>query len=105
MIAILVRVQVKPEARDAFLSVIAEDARDSVRLEPGCMRFDVLQDVEDANKFVFYEVYRDAAAVEAHRQMPHYAKWREHGVPLLVAPATITRTSTVFPADAAWHKP
>ena len=27
--------------------------------------------------FVFYELYDDESAIEAHRKAPHFAKWRE----------------------------
>ena len=103
MFAIVVRVTVKPGARDAFIAVATDDARSSTRDEPGCLRFDVLQSSEDPDTFMFYEVYRDSAALEAHRQTPHYKRWQEHGVPLLAGPAVVSRAQTVFPADAAWR--
>jgi autoinducer 2-degrading protein len=34
--------------------------------EPGCLRFDVIQDANDANRIWFYEVYKDEAAFQAH---------------------------------------
>jgi quinol monooxygenase YgiN len=42
------------------------------RQEPGCSRFDVLRDPEQSNKFYFYEVYQNEAAIEAHRATPHF---------------------------------
>lgn len=38
-------------------------------------RIDVLQDQGDKNKFIFYEMYEDMAAVDFHKTQPHYAKW------------------------------
>ena len=38
---------------------------------------DVLQDNEDENRLHLFEVYQDEAAVDAHRNAPHYLKWRE----------------------------
>jgi len=35
--------------------------------EPGCLRFDVLGNIDDPLKFYFYEVYKDEAARLAHR--------------------------------------
>ena len=75
MLAMWVKVRVKPRARERFLKAIEVDALGSERDEPGCMRFNVLQD-QDQNVYYFYEVYRDAAALEAHRAAPHYAVWR-----------------------------
>jgi quinol monooxygenase YgiN len=71
----MVKVKVKPEKRQQFLDVIEDDSICSVRDEPGCVRFDVLQDNDDPNTYYFYEVYHDEAAVAAHRQTPHLAPW------------------------------
>src|SRR4029079_9466461 len=76
MIALWVKVKVKPEARERFLKAIEVDAIGSERDEAGCMRFNVLRDRQDPNLYYFYEVYRDEAALEAHRAAPHYAVWR-----------------------------
>ena len=38
---------------------------------------DVLQAQDDPNKFIFYEMYENAAAVDFHKTQPHYAKWAE----------------------------
>ena len=76
MLAMWVKVRVKPEARDRFLKAIEVDALGSERDEPGCFRFNVLRDQQDPNVYYFYEVYRDEAALEAHRDAPHYAVWR-----------------------------
>jgi len=104
MFAIWVSVQVKPERREDFLQAIEEDARGSREDEPGCLRFDVLQDGTDPHHYYFYEVYRDEAALEAHRAAPHYQVWAAavaSGV--LAEPAVITRTASVFPSDAGWR--
>jgi len=90
MFALIVSLKVKPEMRDRFLEAAADDSTCSVRDEPGCRRFDVLQDQADPNHFVFYEVYRDDAALQAHTQTPHFARWREAAAQVLDAPAERT---------------
>ena len=40
-------------------------------------RFDVLQDESDPAHVVLTEVYVDQAAADAHKQTPHYARWRD----------------------------
>ena len=77
MIAIWVKVRIKPSTREAFLKAIEADALASERDEPGCLRFNVLQDEKDENVYYFFEVYRDQDALEAHRKTLHYASWRE----------------------------
>ena len=104
MIAIWVKVRVKPEQRQRFLEAIEHDALASERDEPGCRRFNVLQDEQDANVYYFYEVYADEAAIEQHRAAPHYAVWRAVA-DTLDGPTQITRCRTVFPAAATyWAK-
>jgi autoinducer 2-degrading protein len=104
MLAMWVKVRVKPEARERFLQAIEVDALGSERDEPGCMRFNVLQDGEDSNVYYFYEVYRDEAALEAHRNAPHYAVWRA-AADTLDGPPQLTRTRTVFPAaEGYWAR-
>lgn len=47
----------------------------SSRNEPGCIRFDVIRDKEQSNKFYFYEVYKDDEAVAFHKEQDHFALW------------------------------
>jgi (4S)-4-hydroxy-5-phosphonooxypentane-2,3-dione isomerase len=94
--ALWVSVKVKPEMREKFLEVIEDDSICSVRDEPGCVRFDVLQDQNDPDRYYFYEVYEDQAAFEAHTRTPHLARWRA-AADVLAEPTVATRTTTVFP--------
>jgi autoinducer 2-degrading protein len=104
MIAVWVKARVTPEGRQRFLEAIEHDAIASERDEPGCVRFNVLQDAQDPNVYYFYEVYRDEAAIAAHRATPHYAGWRAVA-DVLEGPTEPARLTTVFPAAAAyWTK-
>ena len=77
MKALVVSLNVKPDMREQFLAAAQDDSTCSVRDEPGCLRFDVLQDVNDENRYYFYEVYQDDEAIKAHLTMPHYARWQK----------------------------
>ena len=99
MYVVVVPLKVKPEMREKFLAAALDDSTCSLRDEPGCLRFDVLQDNSDPNKFYFYEVYRDEAAVKAHQAMPHYARWRAVAGEILAEPTSAARCTTVFPQD------
>ncbi|MFC7491683.1 MULTISPECIES: putative quinol monooxygenase [unclassified Knoellia] len=77
MISLIVRLDVVPDRREEFLEAITSNAASTFGDEPGCLRFDVCQDRYDPHHFVFYEIYRDEAALEAHRAAPHFARWRE----------------------------
>jgi autoinducer 2-degrading protein len=101
MLAMWVKVRVKPSERERFLKAIEVDALGSERDEPGCMRFNVLQDTQDQHIYYFYEVYRDEAALEAHRAAPHYAVWRA-AADTLDGPPQATRCQVIFPAATGY---
>lgn len=104
MLAMWVKVRIKPNLRKEFLNAIEVDALGSEQDEPGCVRFNVLQDERDENVYYFFEVYNDQAALEAHRAMPHYAAWRS-AAHTLDGPTEATRCATVFPAAPGyWAK-
>ena len=105
MLALWVKVKVKADQKERFLKAIEVDALGSERDEAGCLCFNVLQDQSDLNTYYFMEVYRDEAALEAHRAAPHYAVWRA-AADTLDGPAEAVRCETVFPAAVDyWFKP
>ena len=97
-----IKVRIKPEMRQKFLQVIEHDALHSEGDEPGCVRFNVLHDTQDANVYYFYEVYKDEAARSAHQQTPHFAEWRAAMPELLDGSPERVATETMFPVDAAY---
>ena len=100
---ILVEVNVKPERLSDFLELIKYDAEHSEGDEPGCLRFDVLQDTEDANKFFYYEVYKDEAARAAHRETPHFKKYAEESADMFSGTPVRRILRNTVPADAVWR--
>ncbi|SNS81362.1 Quinol monooxygenase YgiN [Geodermatophilus pulveris] len=77
MFSLVVQMQVRPGRRDEFLTGMAANAAASVREEPGCLRFDVCSVADDPDRFVLYELYRDADAFAAHKASAHFARWRQ----------------------------
>ena len=96
-----VHVHVKPEHLDAFQTATVENARNSIQ-EPGCARFDVVQQTDDPTRFVLVEFYRDAPALAAHRETPHYHAWIERVTDMLPEPRTRTFYRNVHPGDDAF---
>ena len=74
--ALMVTVWVKPERRAEFLDVLAADAK-GTRAEPENLRFDLLEDEDEPNKFHFYSVYKSSAGLDFHRTTPHYKAWSD----------------------------
>lgn len=77
MIALIVTLEVYPERLAQFLAAIEENAARTFNDEAGCKYFDVTRDLKNPHRFVFYELYEDEAAIDAHRAAPHFARWRE----------------------------
>lgn len=77
MYVIIVPIQIKEGYKEQFVAAMLDDAKGSVNDEPGCLRFDVIQDAADPNRIWLYEVYVDEAAFQAHLQAPHFIKWRD----------------------------
>ena len=76
MYSIIVKTTLKPDTREQFLQAMLENAAESVRAEPGCVRFDVLEDKADDLLFYLYEIYDDEAALEEHKKTKHYSDCR-----------------------------
>jgi autoinducer 2-degrading protein len=104
MYVIIAPIQVQEGHKEAFIEAVVEDARSSVNHEPGCLRFDVIQDANDPNRIWLYEVYKDEAAFQAHLQAPHLIKFRETTQAWRVeGPQGAGRgSSNVWPPDAEW---
>lgn len=104
MISIFVSIRVKPGFRDRFVKATLGDARGSVGDEPGCYRFDVLEDATDLDLVHLYEVYEDQDAIDAHRKMPHYTKWSSEVAEWRVPDGSSRiESTTAFPAEDGWR--
>jgi quinol monooxygenase YgiN len=101
MLIVFVDVHVKPESIQAFREATIENARESVK-EPGVARFDVLQQEADPARFMLVEVYRDEDAPAAHKETPHYAKWRDTVAPMMAEPRRGIRFTNIYPGDDGW---
>jgi autoinducer 2-degrading protein len=100
MFTLVVDLNVKPEMRERFPAAIEENAAASLRDEPGCLRFDVVEDNDDPNHFLLYEVHADESAFQAHRAAPHSPRWRAAAAVCLREGDGQTNTygTTVLPA-------
>lgn len=92
----VVYIQVKPEHVTDFLEAIRENHEASVR-EPGNLRFDILQSVDDPTRFVTYMAYRDESAARAHRETAHYLAFRDLVADWMAEPRQNVRYTGLFP--------
>ena len=101
MYVVFANIHALPEHREDYLRTLLTHAEDT-RAEPGCVRFDVLQDNEDSNCFRLYEVFRDQAAHDTHSAIPStsatlskLAEWRER-------PTVLHYCTNLSPTDSSW---
>lgn len=92
----LVHVHVKPERVEDFVAAIRRNHEGSIR-EPGNLRFDVLQAEDDPTRFVLVEIFRDDAALAAHRETPHYLAWRDEVADWMASPREAKRFRLLAP--------
>ena len=89
MYCIIVKTELKPDTRTAFLDAMLPNAEASVRDEPGCVVFDVVECRDQANTFYLYEVYASQDALAAHKETPHYKASRAVVTDLIAAQSVI----------------
>jgi quinol monooxygenase YgiN len=67
---------VKQEYLEPFLAGVTQHAKNS-SAEPGCVRYEVMQDVNEPHIVCLYEVFRDEDAFNKHRTYDFYLTWME----------------------------
>src|ERR1700745_2224971 len=69
-LALIATLEVATGKRDQVLPLLNAHTARCLKDEPGTLQFQVLVPREDATKLFIYELYRDDAAFEAHRDGP-----------------------------------
>lgn len=101
MFIVHVFVKVKEKDVAAFAQATLENARNSVK-EPGIARFDVIQQQDDATRFVLVEVYRTADDPARHKETAHYQKWRDTVAGMMAETRHSVKYNNLFPEDEEW---
>lgn len=103
MYILMVRLKVKQDYLNDFINASIADGTGSVLNEPGCRRFDIIQDETDPTLFAFTEVYNDEAAFEHHKTTPHFKQWGSAVPPMLETATEVSFCRPVYPlGDATW---
>ena len=97
---IVVDFKIQPGEMTAFRRLIDDNAKASVREEPGCRRFDVLANRKEADHILLYEIYDDRAAFDAHLKTSHFAAFSAASAPL-VTDKTVQEYDLVCEGSAA----
>jgi quinol monooxygenase YgiN len=79
MIILKVDMLVKPGTEEKckeYIRILQEHSRK----EPGCVQYVGHQSLDDPRRFLFYEVYKDQAALQAHRDSTHFKQYVTGGL-------------------------
>ena len=81
---VILRLSAKPDKVDELKRVLIGLATPT-RKEPGCLSYEIFQNLADPRDFTFVEEWASDAALDAHWQAPHTRDALARGVPLLAA--------------------
>jgi quinol monooxygenase YgiN len=77
---IIVNFTLRAGTRSSFRQLIDRNAIESCTHEPGCRRFDVLEQANEPDRIVLYEIYDDEAAFQEHIRTKHFAMFDRDSV-------------------------
>ena len=80
---IIVDFRLRAGAQAQFRRMIDANARASVKDEPGCRRFDVVEPESEPGRILLYEIYEDETAFEAHCRAAHFLAFDAESAPLV----------------------
>ena len=98
MYVVAVTLFIKPEHAESFKAAILDNARNT-RMEPGNLRFDVLQGEDDPNRFLLYEAYKTKDDFTKHQQTDHYFRWRDAVKDWMSQPRVGLKHNSIFFGD------
>jgi autoinducer 2-degrading protein len=93
---IQIHVSVKENLIQNFIDATIENAKSSI-LEPGILRFDIIQQIDEPANFVLYEIYRTEQDTAKHKNMEHYRVWRDKVQSMMSEPRRSVKYQNIFP--------
>ena len=74
------------EVREALLALV-----EPTRAEPGCLRYELLQSLDDPTEFTFVEMFESDAAFALHAAAPYIARLQPRLKALTARPSEVRR--------------
>jgi (4S)-4-hydroxy-5-phosphonooxypentane-2,3-dione isomerase len=98
MYIVQVHVVVKENRIQDFIEATKTNASNSI-LEPGVVKFDIIQQKDDPARFILYECYRVEMDSARHKDTEHYRVWRGKVESMMVEPRQSIKYVNVFPEE------
>jgi len=96
MYVVVVRIQVQPGYEEDFIAATRLN-HVGTRHEPGNVRFDLLRQIDQPDRFVLYEAYRLVEDFAAHQKTPHYLAWKQQVAPWMAVPRVGDKHQSLLP--------
>lgn len=94
-----VYVKVKAGYVGKFIEATTANHLESVK-EKGNLRFDLIQQADDPDKFMLYEAYDSEEAAAAHKNTTHYMTWRDAVQDMMAEPRTGVKYRMLQPSES-----
>jgi quinol monooxygenase YgiN len=91
---VIARLTARPDTVAALYTLLLS-LIEPTRQEPGCLRYELLQNAADPTDFTFVEEWADSAALEAHSATPHLHAVLAQAPALLVMAPDIRRYAVI----------
>lgn len=88
LIVVAGNIKVKPNKREEFIALSKTFIKPS-RSEAGSIAYSFYEDETEKNTFLFFEEWRDQAALDYHFQTPYFQKFVDRSPDLFAEPAQI----------------
>ena len=84
----------KPEYNTEVKEALKELVQ-ATHQEDACILYDLHQDLDDGNRFLFYEIWESQEGLDAHNGQPHIKKFRAFAQGKLQEPAVVYRANKI----------
>jgi (4S)-4-hydroxy-5-phosphonooxypentane-2,3-dione isomerase len=92
---IAVYFDVQPGHRQDFINAAIKDGRDSGANEPGTLRFELIQDESDPNRFYLNEGYESAETFDVHAKGEYFQAFFAEITPYVTGPVWLIKGNRV----------
>ncbi len=74
-VVIVAELEIDPAQLDAYKAAVRENGETAIRVEPGCLAFNIAYEKDNPAHIRVFEVYADADAFKAHLESAHFKKY------------------------------
>lgn len=83
-----------------FIDATKANHAESVK-EEGNLRFDLIQQADDQERFMIYEAYLSEGAAARHKTTNHYLQWRDMVSDMMAEPRQGVKYNIIEPIDSS----